>query len=141
MKKYLVLSAIMLTLTLMAHNAEARQAKCKMFYVTAQAGSKDVPVSSDHQVTIRNTTGATQIYHITYSNGIMYIPPLYTTMATKEFDVLVENGKTKGLPNKRLQKTTHFYTKNTYPSQALVTVKLNNKLVDHCESKNTVYIY
>jgi len=112
-----------------------------MFYVTAKAGSKNVPVSSDHSLTIRNVTGATQVYHVVYSNGIMFTAPWYSPLANKEFDVVVASGETKGLPNERIMQLSNFYTKGTYPSQALVTVKLNGKLVDYCESKNTVYIF
>jgi hypothetical protein len=125
----------------MACKAEAGQAKCNMFYVTAKAGSKNVPVSSDHSLTIRNTTGATQVYHVAYSNGIMFTAPWYSPIANKEFDVVVANGEVKGLPNERLMQTSNFYTKGTYASQALVVVKLGSKVVDYCEAKNSVYIF
>lgn len=141
MKKCIILTTLALALPIVAIKAEAGNAKCNMFYVTAKAGTKNVPVSSDHQVTIRNTTGAAQVYHITYSNGIMFTSPWYSPIANKEFDIVVNNLETKSLPNERLQKTTNFYTKGTYASQALITVKLNNKVVDYCEAKNTVYIF
>lgn len=117
------------------------QADCRMFYVTAKAGSKNVPVSSDHSLTIRNTTGAAQVYHITYSNGIMFTAPWYSPIASKEFDIVVNNLETKGLPNERIMQTSNFYTKGTYPSQALTTIKLNGKLVGYCENKNNVTIF
>lgn len=140
MKKCVLVLSLM-AIPLIACKAEAGNAKCNMFYVTAKAGSKNVPVSSDHQLTIRNTTGATQVYHVTYANGIMFTAPWYSPIATKEFDVVVNNLETKSLPNERLMQTTNFYTKGTYASQAYITVKLNNKLVDYCEAKNTVYIF
>ena len=144
MKKCVLLSAIALSLPLLTCKATAApegQAKCNMFYVTAKAKTKNVPVSSDHSLIIRNITGATQVYHVAYSNGIMFSPPWYSPIASKEFDVVVANGEVKVLPNERLMGTSNFYTKGTYASQALVTVKLNSKLVDYCESKNNVYIF
>ena len=120
-------------------NLNSYNTSCVMHEVHAKASKTLRAVNSDHGLTITNTSGSPQTYHVEYLNYIQYTGSYYNINAKTIFDATLEDGETRNFPSS-ISKDANFSLKGTYSLQCRTVLSLNGKEVSSAYSKNYAYI-
>ncbi len=139
MKTCIIATILAITLPTLGH-AETK-ADCWMIYQNAKAGSKKIPVFSDHIFTLTNNTGMTKAYHVEYENFIMFQNPYYSPNGKYVHDFSLSNGQTLQATQQRVTGMSTFSMTGKYLTQATTTIFLDNKVIAKCTHKNVADIF
>ncbi len=139
MKTCIIAGILALTLPTLGH-AEIK-AGCAMVYQNAKAGSKKIPVFSDHIFTLTNNTGITKAYHVEYENFIMFQNPYYSPNAKFVHDFSLSNGQTLQATQQRITGMARFSMTGKYPTEATTTIYMDNQVIAKCTNKNVADIF
>lgn len=120
-------------------NLNNYKTSCVMHQVYAKASQTLRPVTSDHSMSVSNSSGGAQTYHVQYANYVAYNGSTYSPVAKVEFDVNLETGQTSNM-SKTISKNALFSVKGTYPLLCKTIITLNGKEVSSGQGKNYAYI-
>lgn len=147
--KALITMLLALAITTSAY-AKDTYVYCPAIYHHAKHGAVDV--TSNHGVSIRNTTGLAQTYHVSFDNAVYYsksrqLPLNYSNSdimvsnAHVEFDIKLLAGKEFHYGPMPISKKAYFEKAGHYKLQANTIIKLNEIVIDACTDYNVADIY
>lgn len=139
MKRCIIATLLAITIPTLGHAAAT--ADCAMIYQNAKAGSKKIPVFSDHIFKITNDTGVTKSYHVEYENAIMFQNPYYSPNGKFEHNFMLNNGQSLQATQQRVTGMATFSMTGTYPTMATTRVYMEGQLIATCQNKNNAVIF
>lgn len=152
MKKYLIASTLIMSLSFLTYQAQAKdpnvKAYCSDQWQEAHRGWTSV--SSKHGVTIMNKTNIPLVYDVYFDNWIQYpkqreMPldysePPFTPNAHQEHHFTLQPGQTLNFGEVSIEKMAGFNQRGKYKTQSTTIIKYNGSMLDMCMHYNTIDI-
>jgi hypothetical protein len=137
MKKF-VLSSIAAFILPIAGYANDYQVTCNMLW--QQGKHKDAAILySDHSFILKNTSGRTLNYDVSYTNEVLY-KGKYIYNARRFYHLKVNNGETYLENPTRIHQQFYFDKAGIYPTRAISRITLDGVDIAFCNNQNTVNV-